>query len=244
MTMLTAPSGDEYRAQERARLDADRAACLPPRVFRLREGGLPSLASDHECVSPEVIAAEDRARVAEAEARAAAATAAQAAAPPPTAPPEPPETTPVAEAAETAHDLGDEFVMGSDYSYSFDRLRLRRRIGNSFISVTASEGATYVVVEFRERNDSDNVESSMGSVVVALRDAQGRRFTPDEEAMRHALLSGMRIERGGDQMMPGVWVRREVIFQLPRESTTEPLDVVLDARGAFAGAGLVRGRAR
>ncbi len=242
MTMLTAPSGDEYRAQERARLDADRAACLPPRVFRLREGGLPALASDHECVSPEVIAAEDRARVAEAEARAAAAAAQ--APPPPTVPPETTAPEPEPEAAETAHDLGEEFVMGSDYSYTFDRLRLRRRIGNSFISVTASEGATYVVVEFRERNDSDNVESSMGSVVVALRDAQGRRFTPDEEATRHAILSGMRIERGGDQMMPGVWVRREVLFQIPRESTTEPLDVVLDARGAFAGGGLVRGRAR
>lgn len=252
---LGAPGAAEREAHERQLIDAARAACATPRTFRLREGGLSSRSSDYECVGPEVIAAEEQARIAEAQARVAAATA-----PPPTTstttdiPTTVPTTTasdeptaePEREPEDTAHGLGEEFSMGNGagYSYRFEHLRLRRRVGNSLMGVAAPEGATYLVVEFRERNDGDDVQHSAGSVVVSIRDANGRRYVADEDAMRRAMLSGDDIEQVGDQMMPGVWTHREVIFQIPRESADDDIEVVLDARGAFSGGGLVRARPR
>lgn len=213
-----------------AALDAARSACSPPSVFRTRAGADSSTAEGWECVTSEAIAAEVAAT---AEARARAQEEAAAAE----------EATAAAEAAASTHRLGDTFAM-EGFSYQFTRFRVRRSVGGQFLSQRAPDGAAFVSVEFRERNDGNDVEGSLGSVVVRLNDGEGRVFRPDEEAMRRALLTGEEIEQTGDQLMPGVWHRRVVIFTVPDESTEGDVEVTLDARGAFTGGGVVRGRPR
>jgi hypothetical protein len=227
-----------------AAIDSARAACAPPSLFRGRAGADTSTADGWECISPEAVAAEEAAR-AEARARTEAEEAARAEA----------TATAAAEAAEAeeaareaaaeaaAHHIGDTFAMG-DFTYEFTALRTRRSIGGRFINHRPPDGAVFVVVSFRERNDGDHEHRSLGSVVERLTDSEGRVYQPDEDAMFRAAVGGDDIERAGDQLMPGVWYERDVIFTVPADSATEPVEIALDGRGITTGGGVLRGTPR
>lgn len=228
-----------------------RSQCQPPNTFRVKEGGLRSSADGWECATPDQIATEQQAiEAARANCKApmvyrTIATKSPAfpgswecvnpaevpSSPPGGSSPASPSSGGAAPAA-SVHGLDDEFSVG-DFSYQITKISSRRRVGNRLVSQTASEGAVYVVVEYRERNDGDTQYQGMGDPVGTLRDARGRNFTPTPEATTALAMSGR--EGGMQSLPPGIWRSGVVAFEVPEDVAQGEVDLIVTGRGLFSG---------
>jgi hypothetical protein len=71
----------------------------------------------------------------------------------------------------------------------------------------------------------------MGSIVERLTDADGRVYQLDEDATFRAAVGGDDIEHVNDQLSPGVWDERDVIFTVASDAASVPAAVATDGRG-------------
>ncbi|MEN0066149.1 MAG: DUF4352 domain-containing protein [Myxococcota bacterium] len=123
--------------------------------------------------------------------------------------------------------LGEPFSLG-DYSYQIDKASKSRVVGtNQFARKTAPTGATWVVVEYRLRNDGKKSEVSFGSQLKLI-DPSGREFDTSSEGSTAVMMSG-----GPDTLSsehpPGIWQNSAAVFLIPDDAWAPGLDLVVPA---------------
>ena len=116
------------------------------------------------------------------------------------------------------------FQLGS-YSYQIDGGFSTTAYGGEFDRVQSSQGALYVVVKFRIRNDG-NETAVTDANDFRLVDADGREFSPDSHAMVSASPDFLLRE-----LHPGIWKKAIVIFEVPKEIIYRGVAIVIPEKG-------------
>ena len=145
-----------------------------------------------------------------------------------------PSTTNVQQPGSTSQrfQIGEAFRLG-DFAYQIDSVRQERVIGNEFISEQAGSDATFLLVFYAIRNDSNESRTVLSSDFKLI-DGNGRSFSPDSNAEVAYSMSGGGNDLILSELHPGITERSARVFRIPLESLESKLILEVPEKGLMS----------
>lgn len=132
--------------------------------------------------------------------------------------------------------LKEPFKLG-DFSYTVNSVSSRRSIGSGYTKESASEGATFLIVDFTIENLSNETKTVMTDDLKVV-DAQSREFRPSSNANTALLMAGKSKDFLVSEVQPGLKRKMQTGFEVPASILDAPWTLVVPEKG-FLGTGKV-----
>lgn len=139
------------------------------------------------------------------------------------------QTTPEEDTTPRGIGLGEEFRLGK-FSYIIDDVRSERYIGNEFTNEIAPEGAIFVLVGFRIRNEDTQTRTVLTDDF-ELRDSRARSFRVSSDAATALAFSGGKDDLLLTELQPGILSRGVTPFLIPTDALQPGLTLVIPEKG-------------
>lgn len=105
----------------------------------------------------------------------------------------------------------------------------QERVGNRYTSVTSSQGAIFVVVDYVTKNESMKTQTVAADIFI-LKDAKGREYRPSSAAVTALALSGNK-DYLLSELQPGISKQTQTAFEVPWEVTQRKMILIVPERG-------------
>jgi len=138
------------------------------------------------------------------------------------------ESSPKPPAEKKLFGLSEDFRVG-EFSYRIINYMNQERVGNRYTSVTSSQGAIFVVVDYVTKNESMKTQTVAADIFI-LKDAKGREYRPSSAAVTALALSGNK-DYLLSELQPGISKQTQTAFEVPWEVTQRKMILIVPERG-------------
>jgi hypothetical protein len=142
-----------------------------------------------------------------------------------------PVRTPTASAGlkvDDVYPLGEAFQLG-EYTYTITGCKTAATLGR----IRSNPGATYVVVTFSVRNESERTRA-VPRDDFTLEDANGTIYRNSRDATTALWASGNKSDLYSNEVPPGVTTRSVSAFEVQAASLKQPIKLVIPEAGLFS----------
>lgn len=133
--------------------------------------------------------------------------------------------------------LNEPFKLGS-FTYTILAVEVGDKVGKGYSVKKASEGASFVVVKYKLRNEGNETETVMTDDFKIV-DAKGRQFRPSSEANTALAMSGEDKDLILSEVQPGLTKSMATAFEVPSDVAEGGFELVIPEKGML-GTGEVR----
>ncbi len=132
--------------------------------------------------------------------------------------------------AKPEYRIGKTFRLGN-FAYTVEKIDAMKMIGNNqFTRTKASEGATFLVVEYTIKNLGKETEVVLADDFRII-DGQGRTFRPSSEANTALMMSGKSKDFLLSEIQPGLKREMHTAFEVPMDAAQSGLKLVIPEKG-------------
>ena len=135
------------------------------------------------------------------------------------------------ESGQGLYSIGERFEQGG-FRYRILEASVGEVIGRRFNQEKVSEGAIFYLVKFEIENLQNKTDTVLASDF-RIKDERGREFSPSSRAITVLALGG-RHDLFMSQLQPGIKKKCLTVFELPMDSATRPLILVVPEKGLFS----------
>ena len=125
--------------------------------------------------------------------------------------------------------LGNAFTLGS-FAYQVDHVTMTSEIGNQSVSKRATEGASFVLIEFYVRNETSSTKTVDADDFFLIKDSRNRKFSPYTSA--NTILAMVYEDKDFilTELQPGLTKYMIVAYELPSDALAQNISVIIPGK--------------